>query len=214
MSKRNKGERRGVQLRLRQSRRERANRHTMAMAVKDISEHLYFFGSHAHQLDTIDWSPKLKRLSKRRDQETAIASIISLLSESRAWQLFFFIGIDTGSEVEVFSFLETIKKTNYMTAPEQFAEVIDEYVQKVQSVIDEGGEFKNTQLSPHHKICGFGYYLFYSTDYNLEGHEDEISDSLHDAGVFNTPFDRNNYLRLEHKHFSDMFKRQELRIKD
>lgn len=212
MGKKNKGTRRGVQIAARQNRMARINKHTIAKVVKQISDHLYFYGSHSHQLDTLDWNPILTKLVRHEDQQTALKSMVGLLSEKSPWQLLLFVGVETDDALELFSFLETFKDHTYVNVSEPTMDYIEARLADIKQNISEEALFKDTQLTLNSEIKGFGYYLFNSSDYNLEGSEDEIADLFYESGVFDLPYDPSNYQRVERKHFSDMFKRQELRL--
>ncbi|QAU04267.1 hypothetical protein [Vibrio phage 2 TSL-2019] len=211
MSKKNKGTRRGVQIKGRQQRLTKLNQYTIANTVKEISDHFYFFGSHAHQLDTVDWAPKLMRLKQSKDRQVAIKALITLLSEPSPWQLFLFVGVDTGETVEVFSYLQEFKKQTHVGIATPWNEFVEDCLRELKRNIVNEAEYKGTQLKSGDQICGFGYYLFNSDEYNLDAAEDSIADSLYETGVFNTPFDEDDYLTIKRHHFTELFTRQELR---
>ncbi|QGZ14467.1 hypothetical protein [Photobacterium phage PDCC-1] len=211
MSKKNKGTRRGVQIKGRQQRLTKLNQYTIANTVKEISDHFYFFGSHAHQLSTMDWAPKLLKLKQSKDRQVAIKALITLLSEPSPWQLFLFVGVDTGETVEVFSYLQEFKNETHVKIATPCGEFITECLNGVKRNILNEKEYKGTQLKSTHKVCGFGYYLFNSDEYNLDAAEDSIADSLYETGVFDHPFDENDYVTIKPSHFTELFTRQELK---
>lgn len=203
---------RGLSMSIRQGMRANANKEAVAKVVARIAESFFFFGSHAHHLDTADWSIESASIKRSNQRTMVFHACRNLLQERRTWMSLHLVGVDTQEGLEVFLYSKEYKEKNASDIGEALTEHIEHTLKDIRETIAEGELYQGTQLHPDDTIRGYGYYLFHGEDFAIDEYEDEISDSMFEQGVFDHPFVEGEYVKPCKAHMDMMFDRQQVRL--